>query len=293
MNNKFVLSALIAIAIMPMFAGTAFAGDYYGAYPDEIQIDADKIYMTSDFDGVSSTVTNNVFAVMSAANAETDDDLTGYISQLFIVYDDATDDLEMHSEVHGITSSGSADDPYDCEDVGNTCKDFGNASNIEDVDSVMYWYSGDIKYYSFVDIKVGSDTYGYNTNYDPDSNNQESPTQFQSGVFDDGIVTYKLVQWGIESNTLASADNWTIELSGMKTYDGSYSNFVDDTAVSTDFTSGYDDGSYMTFRDVNGNINLRVGESDYCVHRNGSTAGILELTDASSSCLAVPTTLWS
>ena len=81
MNNKFVLSVLIALAIMPVLASSAFAGSYIGAYPNETARDADKIYMTSDFSGTSSSVTNNVFVIMSSANAESNDALTGYISQ--------------------------------------------------------------------------------------------------------------------------------------------------------------------------------------------------------------------
>ena len=239
------------------------------------------------------SITNDIFAIMSSANAESDDDLTGYLSQLYILYDDGTDDLEMHSEVHGVDSSSNYDEACDCEVVGNTCQDFGNASNIYDVDSVMYWYSGDIKYYSFVDIKIGSDTYGYNTNYDPGSNSEESPTQFQSGTYDDGTIKYKLTQWGIESET-PEANNWDIELSGMKTYDGNYSYFVGDTAKTTDYSGGYTDGSYITFRDISVNrYTIQVGTSDNCVDRNGNTDGIIDLDDVSSNCLAVPTTLWS
>lgn len=290
MNNKLVLSVLIALAIMPVLANSAFAGSYIAAYPNETARDADKIYMTSDFTGTSSTVTKNVFAIMSSANAESDDDLTGYVSQLFIVYDEATDDLEMHSEVHGINSAGNGHQPYDCETT--SCADFGNASNIDDIVSTMYWYSGDVKFYSFVNIKVGSDTYAFNTAYDPGSNGNESPTQFQSGSLTDHSIRFKLTQWGIESNTGAEADNWDIRLTNMKTYNGAYSNLSADTTLTTDYTAGTTNGSYMTYRDVSGNINLRIGEADYCVDRNGSTAGILDLDDVSSGCLAVPTTLW-
>lgn len=284
---------MVALTIIPLLADSAYAGSYIGAYPYETARDADKIYMTSDFSGTSSSVTNNVFAIMSSANADSSGTMTGYMSQLYIVYDDNTDDLEMYSEVHGINTSGNSHEPYNCQDSGNTCQDFGNASNIVDVDSIMYWYSGEIKYYSYVDIKVGSDTYGFNTNYDPDDNSNESPTQFQSGKVADHGITFKLTQWGIESNTSAEADNWDIKLSNMKTYDGNYSNLVDDTTKTTDYTAGSTHGSYITSAYVNGYINMKIGEADYCVDRNGNTDGIIDLDDVSSGCLSVPTTLWS
>lgn len=286
---------LAALAIIPLISGTAFADfEYYGAYPDENKRDALYVFTEVDMSAISSSVTDDIIAVTSAAHATSSDVLTGYLSQVMVKYDDSQSDIELHSEVYGLDSDLDPHVPYDCEIEDSGCQDLGTESTIVDMLTMVYWTGGDVQFVVGVDYTGSTPTaWFYNDEYDPGGNSEESATQFQTGTTTYDGKTYKLVQWAVESEN--DADNWEIELSNMKTWAPStgYRYFANDDAVTTDHTAGDDDGSWITYR-IEGNYytHARVGEGDFCVQRNGNVDGIIELEDKSSGCLAVPTTLW-